>query len=136
MKKYIASWVILCLVWMAAPAYGQSLSRFGNKNVKVGDWVDQQFRKGTTPPFSFRYNGNHSSDFIGKWQFTAKKGGQNAQGVVNNIYSWQDRKTGLNVTCDLKYYPEYEAVEWVLHFTNGSGADSPLITRYGLEVRR
>ena len=128
MKKYIASWIILCLVCMAFPAYGQSLSRFGNKNVKVGDWVDQQFRKGTTPPFSFRYNGGHSSDFIGKWQFSAQKGSPNAQGVVNNIYSWQDRKTGLNVTCDLKYYPAYEAVEWVLHFTNRSEANSPSVT--------
>ena len=127
MKKYIASWIILCLVFMAFPAYGQSLSRFGNKNVKVGDWVDQQFRKGTTPPFSFRYKGGNSSDFIGKWQFSAQKGSPNAQGVVNNIYSWQDRKTGLNVTCDLKYYPEHEAVEWLLHFTNRSEVNTPSV---------
>lgn len=128
MKKNIAAWVMLCLVCLAAPAYGQALSRFGKKEVKVGDWVDQQFRKGSTPPFSFRYNGDHSSSFIGKWQFTAKKGSPDVQGVVNNLYSWQDRKTGLKVTCDLKYYPEHEAVEWVLYFTNIAEANSPSVT--------
>ena len=74
MKRNVVTWLILNLVWFATPTFGQSLSRFGKKEVKVADWVDQQFRKEVIPPFSFRYNGVHSSTFIRKWQFSAKKG--------------------------------------------------------------
>lgn len=46
---------------------------------------------------------------------------------MHNLYRWSDEKTGLNVECDLKYYPDYNAVEWVLRFTNASGTNSPSI---------
>ena len=128
MKIKFVSWAILPLLWMAVPAFGQSLSQFGKKEVKVDEWVDKQFRKGTIPPFSFQYNGIHSSTFIKDWQFSAKKGKADAAGVANNSYSWKDKKTGLIVTCGLTYYPAYEAVEWVLRFTNSSEVNSPSVT--------
>lgn len=128
MRKHFISLIILSLVWSVVPAYGQSISQFEKKDLKVEDWVDKHFRKRTTPPFSFRYNDDHSSSFIGKWSFTSKKGSPDSQGVVNNIYSWQDKVTGLKVTCDLKYYPVNEAVEWVLHFSNESESITPSIT--------
>lgn len=129
MKKHFISWTILLVILMVAPSYGQTVSRFGKKDVRIGDWVDHHFRKGMIPPFSFVYNGDYSGSFIGKWRFTSSKRMVGNQGIVNNVYTWQDDKTLLSVTCDLKYYPEYEAVEWILHFTNGSGDNSPSITQ-------
>lgn len=129
MRKYFTSCAILFVVLMAAPSYGQVVSQFGKKEVRVGDWVDHNFRKGKTPPFSFVYNGDYSGRFIAKWRFTFRKRMVDDQGVINNVYTWQDDKTGLSVTCDLKYYPEYGAVEWVLHFTNGSDTNSPPVTQ-------
>jgi alpha-galactosidase len=133
MKKQSTLYVVLLVTMMAMmtmivlPSYGQAVSVFGKKEVIVGDWVDRHFRKGQFPPFSFVYNDMHSSQFIKRWKFTSQKGATLHEGAMHNLYRWSDEKTGLNVECDLKYYPDYNAVEWVLRFTNASGTNSPSI---------
>ncbi|MGI6520412.1 MAG: glycoside hydrolase family 36 protein [Fermentimonas sp.] len=133
MKKQSTLYVTLLMTMMVMitmivlPSYGQAVSVFGKKEVIISDWVDRHFRKGQLPPFSFVYNDVHSSQFIKRWKFTSQKGATLHEGAMHNLYRWSDEKTGLNVECDLKYYPDYNAVEWVLRFTNASGTNSPSI---------
>lgn len=127
MKNYIISYFVLLAALVAIPSYGQAVSEFGKKEVKVSEWVDRNFKKGTLPPFSFVYNNEHSSNFIKKWKFSARKKIDTQDGAIHNIYTWNDGKTGMNVECDLTYYPGYNAVEWVLRFTNQSNSNSPSI---------
>ena len=80
MKKYNAPYVALLVTMvtiMVLPSYGQAVSEFGKKEVKVSDWVDRHFKKGQLPPFSFVYNNEHSSKFIKKWKFSSQKGSLN-----------------------------------------------------------
>ena len=105
MKKYNAPYVALLVTMvtiMVLPSYGQAVSEFGKKEVKVSDWVDRHFKKGQLPPFSFVYNNEHSSKFIKKWKFSSQKGIAQQEGTIHNLYRWSDGKTGLNVECDLK----------------------------------
>ncbi len=131
MKKNSTLYVALLVTMMAMmtamalPSYGQAASAFGKKEVKVSDWVNRHFKKGQLPPFSFVYNDVHSSQFIKRWKFTSQKGTTLHEGAMHNLYRWSDEKTGLNVECDLKYYPDYNAVEWVLRFTNTSSTNTP-----------
>lgn len=142
MRKYITPYIILLVVLIATPSYGQAVSEFGKKEIKIKEWVDDNFKKGKLPPFSFVYNNEHSNSFMKKWKFSSKKGVGQENGVINNIYTWKDEKTKISVECDLKYYPGHKAVEWVLRFTNGSNVNSPSIEqvkvidmdlRYGAE---
>ena len=127
MKNYIISYIVLLAALVAIPSYGQAVSEFGKKEVKVSEWVDRNFKKGKLPPFSFVYNNEHSSNFLKKWNFSARKKIDTQDGAIHNIYTWKDGKTGMNVECDLTYYPGYDAVEWVLRFTNESTSNSPAI---------
>lgn len=102
----------------------QSISRQPKKEIEISKWIDNHFKKGVVPPFSFVYGDKDSKDFIKSWRFFVQKRGEVERGVVNNIYTWTDTKSGLHVICDLKAYPEYEAVEWVLRFENTSEVNS------------
>lgn len=128
MNKHIVLYItILSLFIISGSSYGQAISKFGKKEVKIENWVDANFRKGKQPPFSFVYNSEYSGNFIRQWKFSSQKLGEIEKGVFNNIYRWQDEKTKMTVDCNVKYYPEYKAVEWVLGFTNGSTGNSPTI---------
>jgi len=128
MNKHIVLYItILSLFIISGSSYGQAISKFGKKEVKIENWVEDNFRKGKQPPFSFVYNSEHSGNFIRKWKFSSQKLGEIEKGVFNNIYRWQDEKTKMTVECNVKYYPEYKAVEWVLGFSNGLTGNSSTI---------
>lgn len=78
----------------------------------------------TSVPFSFIYGGKPSSELIQSWKMTRTEG---KDGRTAYIYS--DSKTGLEVTCDVKVFDDYPAVEWVLHFTNKGTVDTPIIEK-------
>lgn len=128
MLKKIFIYVSL-LVWAHAPNYsqGQTVAKFTGQSTDVVNWVNSHFKKGAIPPFSFVYDGIPSKDFIGKWNFSAEPVAESEPGVVAYAYTWTDKRTKLEVVCQLKAYPAYNAVEWVLHFTNGGAADSPAL---------
>jgi Alpha-galactosidase len=128
MLKKIFIYVSL-LAWAHAPNYsqGQTVAKFTGRSTDVVNWVNSHFKKGAIPPFSFVYDGIPSKDFIGKWNFSAEPVAESEPGVVAYAYTWTDKRTKLEVVCQLKAYPAYNAVEWVLHFTNGGAADSPAL---------
>lgn len=125
--KY-GNYLILFLLLFPSFSHGQTIYRVDKKPVDVEKWIVSNFRKGKVPPFSFVYGCDHSRNFIGKWTFTSEKTGGFESGVDFYNFRWSDSETGLTVICEVKGYPGYNAVEWVLRFTNTSDKDTPAIS--------
>ena len=80
----------------------------------------------TEPPFSFRYGGRDSSEFLKTWklQRSVEKLDDNRTGHTL-IYS--DPKTGLEVRCVGVEYQDFPVVEWTLHFKNTGDQPTPIL---------
>jgi alpha-galactosidase len=76
-------------------------------------------------PFSFKYDGKDSSQFLSAWQRTEEtlpsKGGE------IHRYTFSDPTTKLKVVADVRTFTDYDAVDWVLTFINESSTDTPII---------
>src|ERR1017187_4641348 len=80
----------------------------------------------TQPPFSFRYGGQASAEFLGQWKLereTKKLDDQRAQHTL----TWSDPQSGLRVRCVGVQYQDFPTVEWTVYFKNTGSADSPII---------
>jgi len=126
MKTNYLITIILIAVFVPICGFGQVKYKCTKKTVAIASWMDMNFRKGKTPPFSFVYGNQSSKDFIRKWEFSAENK-KDTEAEVACSYSWKDKQTGMKVTCVVKGYPDYNAVEWVLHFTNTASKDSPVL---------
>lgn len=78
-------------------------------------------------PFSFTYGGKNIAgvfpvDWRADWQ-SSEAGAQK----VHRTATWTDPKTGLEVRCEADVYADFDAVEWVLHLTNNSEKETPII---------
>ncbi|MGI6401765.1 MAG: alpha-galactosidase [Thermoguttaceae bacterium] len=73
-------------------------------------------------PFSFKYNGVSSREFLKSWTFEAKRVDD-----LNDVFSWTDPETKLTVSAEVRRFEKFAAVDWVLRFTNGGTGDSGLI---------
>jgi alpha-galactosidase len=80
----------------------------------------------TEPPFSFKYGGHASSEFLGSWKLERQSQKLDAQ-RQQHVLTWTDPQTGLRVRCVGVQYLDYPTVEWTLYFQNTGAADSPLI---------
>ena len=120
-SKTVKASLLILLLMMAAGRRADSQTRFtvqGNKT-DVSGWADARFAKGKVPPFSFKLDGKQSSSLLPTWEWSREsieKGD-----TFETIYTWKDPKTDLEVICDVKGVQEYNQVEWVLRFRNGSG---------------
>jgi len=79
----------------------------------------------TATPFSFRYNGAASSNFLSDWQRTVEP--NDSASCRSWQVHWQDPKTGLRLSVAVKAFKRYPAVEWVLEFENRSTEATPLL---------
>ncbi len=77
-------------------------------------------------PFSFTYAGKTSASFLKSWQ--------RAEGVKDlpggrrvRTVTYTDKQTGLEVTAETTYFPDRNAVEWLLRMRNRGDRDTPLI---------
>ncbi|MDR0743842.1 MAG: alpha-galactosidase [Tannerella sp.] len=127
MKNKLRSFIILFILLIPVCISGQVKYKFTHKPVEITKWIHDQFGQGKNPPFSFVYGDRHSKDFIGKWSFSSEKIKGTESGVESYSYMWTDKQTGLKIVCDVKGYPHYRAVEWVLRFTNTSDRDCPTL---------
>lgn len=115
----------ICLLFpLVVPA--QNLHRFGD-SVDVSRWITTRFAKGKLPPFSFYYNERPSVEFIRKWQYKAEKLASDDPSVLRYLYTYRDPATGLTLECRVKGFMDFQAVEWVMNFTNASSANTPKI---------
>ena len=67
----------------------------------------------TTMPFSFVYNGKHSAELLPSWKQTHTKQTA-ADGKEQQVITYTDPVTGLEVLCEATHFTDYPAVEWVL----------------------
>jgi alpha-galactosidase len=127
MKNNLRLLVVFFILFFPVFAYGQLSYHFSAKPVDISRWIRENFKQGKIPPFSFRFGDQHSKEFIKKWQFSSDRITAVDVGVEAFSFAWTDMQTGLKVVCDVKGYPLYHAVEWMLRFTNTSENDSPEI---------
>jgi len=76
-------------------------------------------------PFSFKYDGKQSDEFLASWEFSTQSTSKNNINVKVNRY--KDPKTGLVIECEIKTYPDFAAVDWVFRLTNHGKTDTPLM---------
>jgi alpha-galactosidase len=76
-------------------------------------------------PFYFKYDGKDSSSFLSNWQRTdaavPSPGGQ------LHTYTFTDPATHLKVVAEVRTFTDFDAIDWVLHFTNEGTTDTPII---------
>lgn len=89
--------------------------------------IEKLFGKGKTPPFSFVYNNEKSDKFIKGWKFAKKRLPDDKNGNIKYEVTYSEPGKGLQITCDITGYNNYDAIEWTLHFTNLSDKNSPNI---------
>ena len=93
----------------------------------VKRWMEEHFAKGKVPPFSFVYGGKKSETFIKNWQYKSEKLPAEEPQTDKYLYTYTDPRTGLVVKCTVTCFNDYPAIEWVLHFSNTSTKNTPLI---------
>lgn len=108
-------------------------SIFASNTVKLEErnldkWISSSFAAGKLPPFSFELDGVPSSKFIRGWKFSKQALSSGGPGETLTSYTWRDRKSGLQVECQLSTYNDSDAMEWVLNFKNCSDRNSGVIS--------
>lgn len=74
-------------------------------------------------PFSFTYGGRRSEELLLDW---TRRVEAEAEGEVSQVI-YQDPDAGLQVTCTVRQFPDFPAVDWVLEFANEGSGDSLLL---------
>jgi alpha-galactosidase len=80
----------------------------------------------TQPPFSFKYGGRSSAEFLGQWKLERESTELDSQRQQRTL-TWTDPQTGLRVRCVGVHYRDYPTVEWTIYFQNTGKADSPIV---------
>lgn len=97
--------------------------------VDVPKWINGSFSKGKVPPFSFVYDGKPSASFISKWDYKAQKVQTDDNEVIRYLFIYTDKQSGMQVKCTVSGYKSFQAVEWVLNFTNTSSKNSAVLEK-------
>jgi alpha-galactosidase len=92
----------------------------------VEAWLDANFSRNVLPPFSFVYDGRHSSEFLRDWQFTKEKIREDGT-EKEFVFSYSTPEKGLVVRCEAVVFKDFPAIEWVLKFRNDGETDTPII---------
>ncbi len=99
------------------------------KDNNVHRWIEKNFAKGKIPPFSFVIGGISSNDFIMSWQYSAEKLKLSDPDKEEYVYSYTDNQSGLVVRCAVTCFNDFQAIEWVLKFSNVSDKNTPVIEK-------
>ena len=93
----------------------------------TASFTDQLVLGGNPLPFSFTYNSNNYAGSLPEnWKNTSISSGADSTSV-QNVLTWQDPETGLEIRLAYTCYQDYDAVEWVMHFTNNSDQVTPIL---------
>ena len=82
--------------------------------------------KAGTLPFSFNYGGQDSQHLLGTWKQTSERA-SSADGATRRI-TYLDPSTHLKVVAEIHTYNDFDAVDWVLEFSNQGSADTPILS--------
>ena len=89
--------------------------------------IETRFARGKVPPFSFVYGDKSSKSLLPGWNYSMKRLPGDDPDVVKYLYTYTERPSGLKVECFVTGFPAFDAVEWVLHFTNTGKSDSRVL---------
>lgn len=128
-RTIIALTSALLLALGAIPASAQVRLHMQGDKTDIARWIDSRFAKGQLPPFSFILDEKPSEEFLRSWRWSRTAPASTDKNVVLRTFTYTDPRSGLEVVCDVKGYPEFRAVEWVLHFRNTSAENSGQLTR-------
>ena len=90
-------------------------------------WADDVRQAFLSPavPFSFKYDGNASTNFLKQWNRTSNTADENNRCV--HTANWTDPKTGLQISAKATVFKRYAAAEWLLELENTGVQDTPVI---------
>ena len=128
-RTIIALTSALLLAPGSLPASAQVRLQMQGDKTDIARWIDSRFAKGQLPPFSFILDEKPSEEFLRSWRWSRTAPASTDKNVVLRTFTYTDPRSGLEVVCDVKGYPEFRAVEWVLHFHNTSAKNSGQLTR-------
>jgi len=128
-RTIIALTSALLLALGSLPASAQVRLHMQGDKTDIARWIDSRFAKGQLPPFSFILDEKPSEEFLRSWRWSRTAPASTDKDVVLRTFTYTDPRSGLEVVCDVKGYPEFRAVEWVLHFRNTSAENSGQLTR-------
>lgn len=77
------------------------------------------------PPFTFTYDGKDSTQFLSSWQRSEET--IPSDGGETHRYTFSDPATKLKVVADVRTFADFDAVDWVLNFTNEGATNTPII---------
>jgi alpha-galactosidase len=76
-------------------------------------------------PFAFKYGEKDSSQFLSAWQRNEET--LTSDGGETHRYTFSDPATKLKVVADVRTFANFDAIDWVLNFTNDGATDTPII---------
>jgi len=92
-------------------------------------WLDDVARQntlGTEPPFSFVYDGQHSSTFLPRWRREIKTEEIDTTRRRRTL-AFTDPQTRLEVRAVCTLYTDTPGVDWTLYFINHGDHDAPIL---------
>ena len=125
MKRLFILLTVLLII--TGTANCQEKGKSAKADFNVHQWVEKNFAKNAIPPFSFNYGGKESKSFITSWDYTAEIKKSTDPDVVEFVYTYSDKQSGLTVKCFVSCFRDFPAVEWVLKFTNTSVRNSSML---------
>ena len=126
-KRYLRSIFLIvvaiaCAAWeFPATAFAQNRGK-ETENATAMRWV----RKSLDTAFSFKYGSQPSADFLRQWKL-ASTSRTLPDGRVELTKIFTDPATGLMARLESTVFPDFPAVEWVMHFKNAGTSDSPIL---------
>ncbi len=85
-------------------------------------------------PFSFTYDGRPSGKILAGW--SSETSSRRLDAIrTEQVRTWSDPRTGLQVRCVAVKYSDYPAEEWTIYFKNLGARDTPILESIqGLDV--
>ena len=119
MRKHLASLLLFVFCWMGASVAQAAAQTQASKPVDL-------IKMAREIPFSFLYDGKSSRGFMFKWK-RAESQNVLANGVHQDIISYADPQSQLEVVCEILQYPKSHAAEWLLRLKNTGKQDTAII---------
>ena len=77
-------------------------------------------------PFSLTYDGNPSAKLLSQWERIARNLSA-VSGKERRVTTWTDKRTGLEITCEMTLFTDFPAVEWLLRLKNTGTQPTPIL---------
>src|SRR5690349_15801241 len=103
-----------------------TLCGFACNSAKLSNLPHPRAMFSGTIPFSFSYGGRESRSLLSSWR---KKEVTRVlpSGERKQLITYSDPATRLEVTSEITFFPEGDAIEWLLRFRNAGGQDTPIL---------